>query len=258
MSESKSPRRAVVTGVANTYSIAWGCAKALAAEGYELCLTYPDDQMKLRVEQVLPQLPGAFALPLNVANDADFKNLTSALTERWPEGCHAVIHSIAFAHRDDLGGAFSDTSREGFRVALDISCYSFIALVGAMLPLLEKTQGTALTMTYLGGQRVVQNYNLMGVAKAALEMATKYLAAETGRKGVRVNAVSPGPIKTLAARGISGFTEMHRLFVERSPLGRAISVDEVGQYAAFLCSEKAAAITGQVLFVDGGCEILAF
>ncbi len=258
MSNSTSPRRAVVTGVANTYSIAWGCAKALAEDGYQVCLTYPDDRMKQSVEQLLPNLPGSFALPLNVNNDEDFVNLRNELTTRWPEGCHAVIHSIAYAHRQDLGGAFSDTSRDGFRVALDVSCFSFIALVGAMLPLLEKTKGTALTMTYLGGQRVVPNYNLMGVAKAALEMATKYLAVEVGRKGVRVNAVSPGPIKTLAARGISGFSEMHRLFVERSPLGRSISVDEVGQYAAFLCSDKGAAITGQVLFVDGGCEILAF
>lgn len=251
-------RTALVTGVANTYSIAWGCAKALSEEGYDLCLTYPDDRMKQNVEELAATLPRAFTLPLNATNDADFIAVRDILDARWPQGCHGVIHSIAYADRKSLGGAFSATSREDFRVSLDISCFSFIALTGALMPLLKKARGCALTMTYLGGERVVPNYNLMGVAKAALEMSTKYLANEAGRDGVRVNALSPGPIKTMAARGISGFAEMHRLFVERSPLGRAISVEEVGHVAAFLCSEKGAAITGQILFVDGGCEILAF
>lgn len=248
-------RTALIAGVANKYSIAWGIAQALAAEGYELCLTYPDERIGEKVNDLLPALPGAFALPLNVSNDEDFVALGKALAERW-DGVNAVIHSIAFAKKEDLGGEFVKTSRDGFRIANEISAWSFIALVNSVLPLLENRKGCAITMSYLGGERVVPNYNLMGVAKAALEMSAKYLAAELGRKGIRVNVVSPGPIKTLAAKGISGFGEMHRLFVECSPLGRPITIEEVGHTTAFLCSDKATGITGRVIYVDGGAEII--
>lgn len=256
--DQTGPRTAVIAGVANKYSIAWGIARALAAEGYELCLTYPDERFEEKVTELANTLPNAFTFPFNVSKDEDFVDLGAELQRRWPGGLNAVVHAIAFANRDDLGGEFVKTSRDGFRVANEISAWSFVAMVNCVLPLLEKKRGCAITMSYLGGQRVVPNYNVMGVAKAALEMSAKYLAVELGRRGVRVNVISPGPMKTVAAKGITGFGEMLRLFIERSPLGRAITLEEVGNTSAFILSEKATGITGQVIFVDGGHEIIGY
>lgn len=250
-------RTALIAGVANKYSIAWGIAQELANEGYELCITFADERLEEKVKELAASLPNAFTFPLNVANDEDFARLGEALSKRWTH-LDGVIHAIAFAQREDLSGRFVDTSRDGFRIALDISAYSFVALVKSVLPLLEAAKGSALTLSYLGGQRVVPNYNVMGVAKAALEMSAKYLAVELGRKAVRVNVLSPGPIKTLAAKGIHGFGEMLRLFVERSPLGRPILQEEVGKTAAFMLSDKSTGITGQVIFIDGGHEIIGY
>jgi enoyl-[acyl-carrier protein] reductase I len=250
-------RTALVTGVANKYSIAWAIAQELSNEGYELCITYADERLEEKVKELAASIPNAFTLPLNVARDEDFAQIGTELSKRWTH-LDGVVHAIAFANREDLGGRFVDTSRDGFRVALDISAYSFVALVKSVLPLLETARGSAIALSYLGGQRVVPNYNVMGVAKAALEMSAKYLAVELGRSGVRVNVLSPGPIKTLAAKGIHGFGEMLRLFVERSPLGRPITQEEVGKTAAFMLSDRSSGITGQVIFIDGGHEIIGY
>ncbi|RMH57971.1 MAG: enoyl-ACP reductase [Candidatus Hydrogenedentota bacterium] len=253
--EAAKTRRAVVTGVANKFSIAWGIARSLAARDYELCLTYPDERLQPRVEELAGSLSNTFVLPLNVAEDSSIEGFAEELSKRW-DGLDCLVHSIAYAKREELGGEFIDTSRDGFRIALDISAYSLIALTRACLPLLENRRGVVLTMSYLGGTRVIPNYNIMGVAKAALEMAARYLARDLGEKGVRVNIISPGPIKTAAARGISGFTEIHRLFVEKTPLHRAITIEDVGEAAAYLASDAARGITGTVLFIDGGHHFL--
>lgn len=247
-------KRAVITGVANNKSIAWGIGEALRGAGYDLCFTYPDERLESRVRELAETIPGSFTLPLNVARDEDFDIFARELEKRWPDGFDALLHSIAFANRDDLKNPFWQTHREGFRIAMDISAYSFVALTRASLPLLEKRRGAAIALTYLGGQRVIPNYNVMGVAKAALDMSMRYLAAELGKKNVRVNCLSPGPMKTLAAKGIGGFNEMFNHVVQHSPLGRPITLEEVGQAALNLF--EATGTTGQVVFVDGGYSIV--
>lgn len=253
MTEEKQ-KRALITGVANKSSIAWAIAKSLADRGYELCLTYPNERLESRVNDLAATIPGAFTLPLDVSKDEDFEALTKELESRWEDGIDAALHSIAFANRDDLKNPFYMTGREGFAMALDISAYSFVALTRAITPLLEKRQGGIITLTYLGGQRVIPNYNIMGVAKAALDMSMRYLAAELGPKAIRVNAVSPGPMKTLAAKGIGGFNEMFNHVVQHSPLGRPITLEEVGEFSANIL--ESTGVTGQVLFVDGGYSVV--
>ncbi len=255
--EAARPRTALVTGVANKQSIAWAIAKALADEGYEICLTHASARLKEDVESLASTLPKAFTAPLDVTNDVEVARIGETLAARWAS-LDALVHSIAFANREDLGGRFVNLSRGGFRTALEVSAYSLVSLTHAVLPLLESARGSVVTLSYLGGQKVIPNYNVMGVAKAALEMSAKYLAADLGPSGVRVNVLSPGPIKTFAARAISNFSELLGKFEEKAPLRRLITTDEVASTAAFLLSEKSAGITGQVIFIDGGYEILGY
>jgi len=241
----------LIVGVANKYSIAWAIAQAVAARGAKLALTYQgrfEDHVKKLAEE-LPQ--PALVLPCDVGSDDDIKAVFERLGAEFG-ALDFVVHSAAFAPPAELEGAFLDTSREGFRTALDISAYSLIALARGAAPLMESRGGSIVALTFLGSDRVFPHYNVMGVAKAALESSVRYLAADLGPKKVRVNAVSAGPIKTVAARGISGFSKILQLYPERAPLRRNVDTGEVAESAAFLLSDAARGITGEVLMVDAG------
>jgi enoyl-[acyl-carrier protein] reductase I len=249
-------KRALIVGVASTRSIAWGVAEAMHREGAQLAFTYQGDKLKERVQELAAKCNSDIALPLDVASDAEIAAVFDSLGQRW-EGLDIVIHSVGFAPRDQLEGNYADVvTREGFRIAHDISAYSFAALAQAARPLMKGRNGSLLTMTYLGAVRAIPNYNVMGVAKASLEANVRYLAASLGPEGTRVNAISAGPIRTLAASGISDFRSMLKYVEERTPLRRNVTIEEVGNAAAFLCSDLASGITGDVLYVDSGYHIL--
>jgi enoyl-[acyl-carrier protein] reductase I len=249
-------KKILVTGVASNRSIAWGCAEAMHREGAEIALTYQNDKLRARVEDLAGKCGSTIALPLDVASDDDIAALFETLATRW-DGLDAIVHSIAFAPREQLEGDYVDAvTREGFATAHDISAYSFAALAKASRPMMHGRGGALLTMSYLGAVRAVPNYNVMGVAKASLEANVRYLAASLGPHGTRVNAVSAGPIRTLAAAGISDFRDMLKKVEERTPLRRNVTIAEVGNAAAFLCSDLASGITGDVLYVDTGYHIL--
>jgi len=242
----------LIVGVANKYSIAWAIAQATAARGARLALTY-QGRFEDHVKKLSDDLPApALALPCDVTSDDDIKAVYERLDQEFG-GLDFLLAGAAFAPPAELDGAFLDTSREGFRTALDISAYSLIALTRGAVPLMERRGGgSVLTLTYLGSDRVFPHYNVMGVAKAALESSVRYLAADVGPKNIRVNAVSAGPIKTVAARGISGFSKILQVYPERAPLRRNVDVAEVAESAAFLLSDAGRAITGEVLMVDAG------
>jgi len=249
-------KKILVTGVASNRSIAWGCAEAMHRQGAEIALTYQNDKLKSRVEEMAGKCGSNLVLPLDVARDEDIEGLFKTLGEHW-DGLDAIVHSIAFAPRDQLEGDYIDAvNREGFNTAHEISSYSFAALAKAGRGMMEGRNGALVTMTYLGSVRAVPNYNVMGIAKASLEANVRYLAASLGPHGTRVNAVSAGPIRTLAAAGISDFRDMLKKVEERTPLRRNVSIEEVGNAAAFLCSDLASGITGDVLYVDTGYHIL--
>jgi len=249
-------KRALVVGVASNRSIAYGVAKAMHREGAELAFTYQTEKLKSRVDEVATECGSEIVLPLDVADDAQIAAAFAALGERW-DGLDCIVHSVAYAPREQLEGTYIDAvSREGFRIAHDISSYSFAALAKAGRPLMQGRKGALLTMTYLGAVRVVPNYNVMGVAKASLEANVRYLADALGPEGIRVNAVSAGPIRTLAAAGIANFKSMLAEAEKKVPLRRNVTIDEVGNAAAFLCSDLASGITGDVLYVDSGYHIL--
>jgi enoyl-[acyl-carrier protein] reductase I len=249
-------KRALIVGVASTRSIAWGVAEAMHREGAQLAFTYQGDKLKERVQELAAKCNSDIALPLDVASDAEIAAVFDSLGQRW-EGLDIVIHSVGFAPRDQLEGNYADVvTREGFRIAHDISAYSFAALAQAARPLMKGRNGSLLTMTYLGAVRAIPNYNVMGVAKASLEANVRYLAASLGPEGTRVNAISAGPIRTLAASGISDFRSMLKYVEERTPLRRNVTIEEVGNAAAFLCSDLASGITGDVVYVDTGYHIL--
>ncbi len=251
-----SGKKILVTGVASNRSIAWGCAQAMHREGAEIALTYQNDKLKARVEHIAAECGSDLTFPLDVGSDSDIDALFTALGSRWG-GLDAIVHSVAFAPREQLEGDYVDAvTREGFATAHDISSYSFAALAKASRGMMEGRNGALVTMTYLGAVRAVPNYNVMGVAKASLEANMRYLAASLGPHGTRVNAVSAGPIRTLAAAGISDFRGMLKTVEERTPLRRNVSIEEVGNAAAFLCSDLASGITGDVLYVDTGYHIL--
>ena len=249
-------KQGLVFGVANRRSIAWAIAQALAREGAQLAFTYQGERVKETVGELAGSLGGEpFLLPCDVTSDDELDAVFNAVGERFG-GLDILVHSIAFANREDLEGRFVDTKRASFSLALDISAYSLTACVRRAEPLMERRGGGAvLTMTYLGGQRAVPNYNVMGVAKAALDASVRYLAAELGSKKIRVNAVSAGPIRTLAARSIAGFTTMEDIMEQRAPLRRNVDASEVAEAALFLCSPLASAITGEILFVDAGYNV---
>jgi len=245
----------VVFGVANKRSIAWAIAQAWAAEGAKLAFTYQGGRVKENVEE----LAGAFGadtliLPCDVTRDEDIANVFKAVGEKFGK-LNLLLHSVAFAPKDALEGEFVNTSREAFRIAHDVSAYSLVALARAAAPLMTDG-GSILAMSYYGAEKVVPHYNVMGVAKASLEASTRYLAYDLGPKKIRVNCISAGPVNTLAARGISGFSEMLKVYETRSPLKRNLVPEELGATGTFLASDGAACITGQVIYVDGGYSIM--
>ena len=242
----------LIVGVANKRSIAWAIAQAAAAEGASLVLTYQNERLKENVEALAATLPNVTLSPCDVASDEQIAALFAQIQSQHG-GLDFVVHGAAFAQREDLTAPFSQTSREGFRVALDISAYSLIALARGAAPLMEaRGGGSILTLTYLGSERVFTNYNVMGVAKAALEASVRYLAGDLGPKGIRVNAISAGPIKTLAASGISGFSSILQTYRDRAPLRRTVETSEVADAAMFLLGPAGKAVTAEVLMVDGG------
>jgi enoyl-[acyl-carrier protein] reductase I len=249
-------RTAVVFGVANKRSIAWSIAQGLHEAGAKLAVTYQNERLEREAKDLILGLPGAEAFMCDVSNDVEIDRLFGQFKERYGK-LHVLVHSIAFAPGNDLNGDFVNTSREGFRIAHDVSVYSLIALARGAAPLMQDG-GSIVTMTYYGAEKVVPHYNVMGVAKAALECTVRYLAHDLGKRKIRVNAISAGPIKTLAARGISGFGDMQKVHAERAPLQRNVDVNEVGATGVFLASDASSGITGEVIYVDCGYNIMGF
>lgn len=252
-------KRVLVVGVASKLSIASGIAAAMHREGAELAFTYQNDKLKGRVEDFAQTWGSSaeFCFPCDVGNDEDITAVFQALAKHW-DGLDGIVHSVGFAPGDQLEGDFTEvTTREGFRIAHDISSYSFIALAKAGRELMKGRNGSLLTLTYLGAERTMPNYNVMGLAKASLEASVRYLAASLGPEGTRVNAVSAGPIRTLAASGIKNFRKMLAANEAQTPLRRNVTIEEVGNAGAFLCSDLASGISGEILYVDGGFNTTA-
>ena len=250
-----SGKKGVVVGVANERSIAWGIASILSQAGARLALTYQNDRVKDRVTRLADSLDGALTMPCDATDDAQIEDVFSQVREAFGD-ISFLVHSIAFAQSEDLAGRFSDTSRDGFHIALEVSAYSLLPLVrhaAALMP----DGGSVVTMTFQASQRVYPGYNVMGTAKAALEHGVRQLAAEFGGQNIRVNAISAGPLETLASRGIQGFRDMKRLHAQTAPLKRNISMEEVAKTALFLCSDLSSGITGSIIPVDAGYHIMA-
>jgi enoyl-[acyl-carrier protein] reductase I len=246
----------IVFGVANKRSIAWAIAQALAGAGARLAFTYQGERLKDSVEALTSTMPESMLLPCDVTSDAEIAETFRAVDEKFGR-LDVLVHSVAFAPREDLEGEFVNTSREGFKLAQDISAYSLVALARASMPLMEKSGGgSILAMSYHGAVKAVAGYNVMGVAKASLEASVRYLAANLGPKNIRVNAISAGPVNTLAARGIKGFTDMLKHHAESAPLRRNVDLSEVGNAGLFLASGMSSGITGEVLYVDCGYNII--
>jgi len=247
-----SGRKILVTGLLSNRSIAYGIAKVARREGAEIALTYQNERFRERAEDMARELGAVAALPCEVTSDAEIEALFQQLKNHW-DGLDGLVHALAFAPREAIAGDFLEgTTREAFRMAHDISAYSFPALAKAALPMMRGRKAALLTLTYLGAARVVPNYNTMGLAKASLEAAVRYMASSLGPQGIRVNGISAGPIKTLAAAGIGGFGKILKYVEEHAPLRRNVTTEDVGNAAAFLLSDMAAAITGEILYVDAG------
>jgi len=245
-------KRILITGLLSNRSISWGIAKACQREGASLAFTYQNDRFRDRVANMAKELGSDLVFPCDVASDDEIAAMFAALRESW-DGLDGLVHAVAFAPREAIEGEFLDgISREAFRVAHDVSSYSFAALAKGALPLMAGRKGAMLTLTYLGAERVVPNYNTMGLAKASLEAAVRYMAASLGPKGLRVNGISAGPIKTLAASGIGGFSKILKFVEQNAPLRRNVTTGDVGNVAAFLLSDLAAGVTGEITFVDAG------
>jgi len=248
-------KNALVVGVLNRYSLAWAIARALHEQGARLFITYQGERVRESVQKLAGTIDGTITAPLDVTRDEEIDQV-AALAREQMGGLDILIHAVAFAPAETLSRAFIETPRDAFRATLDISAYSLVALARAVAPLMEERGGSIVTLTYLGGERVVPNYNVMGVAKAALEACVRYLAFDLGPRNIRVNAISSGPVSTAAARGIAGFLKMEHLVAQSSPLRRKTDPAEVGATAAFLCSDAARGITGEVLHVDCGYNIM--
>lgn len=248
-------KKAVVFGVANEKSIAWAIARKLKDEGAELAFTYAGEVLESRVRPLAEGVGSKIVVPCNVANDVEIDAVFNVIANEWG-GLDCLVHSIAFARREELKLPFVETSRDGFALAMDISVYSLIALAKRAYPLMQERDAGILTLTYYGSEKVVPNYNVMGVAKAGLEASVRYLAADLGSKGIRVNAISSGPIKTLAAMGISGFGQMLDAVSSKTPLKRNVTQEDVAGAGAFLLSPLAKGVTGEVLHVDAGYNIM--
>ena len=249
-------KTAVVFGLANKRSIAWGIAQKLQEAGATLAICYQNERMKAEAQGLIDDLPGASGFQCDVSNDAEIEALFASLKEKYGK-IDTLVHAVAYAPANELRGEFINTSREGFRTAMDVSVYSLIAVSRAAVPLMTEG-GSIMTMSYYAAEKVVPNYNVMAIAKAGLESTVRYLAWTLGSKNIRVNAVSAGPIKTLAARGVGDLTEMMRAHAERAPLHRNVDQLEVGGAALFLASDLSAAITGEVLYVDCGYNVMGF
>jgi enoyl-[acyl-carrier protein] reductase I len=250
-------KKALVTGIANNRSIAWGIAQQLHQAGADLGVTYlPDDKGRFekKVWELVESLKPSIFLPLDVQNDEQVKSTFNSIAEKWDK-LDILIHCLAFANKEDLTGEFSATSRDGFTKALDISAYSLINLANMAKPLM-KEGGSIVTLSYIGGVKVIPNYNVMGIAKSALEMNVRYLASELGQHNIRVNAISAGPIRTLASSAVGGILDMIHHVEATAPLRRTVTQTEVGNTTAFLCSDLSSGITGQVIYVDAGYEIM--
>ncbi|MBX3641209.1 MAG: enoyl-ACP reductase FabI [Nitrosomonas sp.] len=251
-------KRVLITGLLSNRSIAYGIAKAMKREGASLAFTYQDEELRGRIEKLATEFESDLLFPCNVANDNEITQCFEDLQKHW-DGLDCIIHSIAFAPREALTGDYLESvSRDAFRVAHDVSAYSFAALAKAGLPLMENRNAALLTLSYLGAVRVMPNYNVMGLAKASLEANVRFMASSLGPKGIRVNAVSAGPIKTLAAAGIGNFGKLLGYTERVSPLRRNVTIEEVGNVAAFLCSDLASGITGEITYVDAGFNTVAF
>lgn len=252
-----SGKKALIVGLASNRSIAYGIAKAFHEQGAELAFTYQGEKLKERVQTMAAEFNSNLTYPCDVANDDEIQAVFSHLGKNW-QHLDILIHSVAYAPADQISGDFVEhVTRDGFRIAHDISAYSLIGLTKAAQPLMQNTQGAILTLSYYGAEKAVPNYNVMGVAKASLEAAVRYLAASLGPKGTRVNAISAGPIKTLAAAGIKDFRKIQSAYAQVTPLRRNVTTEEVGHTAAFLCSDMASGITGEVVHVDAGYHMVA-
>lgn len=247
-------KRGLVTGIANADSIAWGCAKAFRAMGAELAVTYLNDKARSHVEPLARQVDASLLLPLDLLREGELEAVFERVTAEWG-GLDFVLHSIAFAPRDDLHGRVTDCSRAGFLTAMDVSCWSFIRMAKLAEPLMPGG-GALFCMSYYGSQMVVEHYNMMGPVKAALESATRYLAAELGPQGIRVHAISPGPLKTRAASGIAEFDALLDRAQAKAPARSLVSIDDVGEATAWLATDAARRMTGQTLYIDGGYHII--
>jgi enoyl-[acyl-carrier protein] reductase I len=247
-------KKALIVGVANEHSIAWGCAQAMRRAGAEIAMTYLNDRARPHVEPLAKALDADIFLPLEVRDSAQVDGLFAGIAERWGR-LDILVHSIAFAPRDALQGRVVDCPRDGFLAAMDVSCWSFLDLARRAEPLMRQG-GTMMTMSYLGANEVVDNYGIMGPVKAALESSVRYVATELGPKGIRVHAVSPGPLATRAASGIKDFDDLMTKVSARAPARRLVTIEEVGAACVFLASDYAAAMTGETLYVDGGYHIL--
>jgi enoyl-[acyl-carrier protein] reductase I len=247
-------RKGLVTGIANDQSIAWGCAKAFRFLGADLAVTYLNEKAKPHVEPLARELDSELVLPLDLRSAGELEAVFEQITRRWGR-LDFLLHSIAFAPMADLQGRVTDCSKEGFLQAMEISCWSFLRMARLAEPLMDRG-GALFCMTYYGSQLVVENYNLMGPVKAALESATRYLAHELGPKGIRVHAVSPGPLKTRAASGIGHFDELLARAQEKAPMHRLVSIDDVGLATAYLATDAAKLITGETIYIDGGYHII--
>src|SRR6202162_5426236 len=246
----------IIFGVANKRSIAWAIAQALSNAGMRLAFTYQGERLKESVEELTSSMAGSLVLPCDVTSDDEIAAVFTQIDRDFGK-LETLVHSVAFAPREDLESDFVKTSRGGFKLAHDISAYSLVGLTRAALPLMEKAGGgSVIAMTYYGAEKTVEGYNVMGVAKASLEACVRYLAANLGPRNVRINAISAGPVNTLAARGIKGFTGMLKLHAERAPLRRNVELEEIGNAALFLASPMSSAITGEVLHVDCGYNII--
>jgi enoyl-[acyl-carrier protein] reductase I len=248
-------KKAVIFGVANERSIAWAIAQALHREGAELAFTYAGEAFEGRVRPLAESLGSKLVLPCDVTRDEDIDSVFTSLGEAWG-GLDILVHSVAFANKDELKGRFVDTSRAGFTLAMDISAYSLIALARGAAPLMAGRGGSIITMTYYGSEKVIPNYNVMGVAKSALESTVRYLSADIGQEQIRVNAISAGPIKTLAAMGISGFRDMLNHVEEKAPLKKNVTTEDVARTALYLSSDLASGVTGEIIYVDAGYNII--
>ena len=248
-------KHGLILGIANKRSLAWGIAQSVAREGARLAVTYQGERLEENVRELAAGLDRPLILPCDVGKDEELETLAASVKTEFG-GLDFVVHAVAFALREELDGDFVNTSREGYRIAQDVSAYSLTALVRRTAPLMEGRAGSVVTLTYLGGERVVPHYNVMGVAKAALEMSVRYLAADLGPKGIRVNAISAGPIKTIASSGVHGISKMLEYHRSNAPLRRNTDQEEVGDAALFLVSRLSRGITGEVLHVDGGFHVM--